>query len=212
MGKMSKKWLIGLLAVVVLLISGCSDKVDVNLLKKDGAQGFPPSEDLLKEAKALPKEYKSEKNFSFRYPQNWGALETYEEGDVSLDRLNEKGERTDGALFISVYTNEPSGAPQMDEILFGVDTEKQLKEDKWTDIEIKQVKKYKWQDGVWFITEYEGKYDGKKEYCEEYYWEDSKGNVRIFDISFYQKESLEKARPEFLKMIYSAQMKTGAAK
>lgn len=71
MGKMSKKWLIGLLAVVVLLISGCSDKVDVNLLKKDGAQGFPPSEELLKEAKALPKEYKSEKNFSFRYPQNW---------------------------------------------------------------------------------------------------------------------------------------------
>jgi hypothetical protein len=206
---MNKKWLAGFVMVVAFLFPMFSNTFGMDLGGRAAMQDFPPSAELLNEGKSLPQVYRSDKNFSFRYPDNWGELEVYDEGDVSLERLNEKGERTDGAFFVSVYTNEPSGAPQMDEILFGVDTEKQLKEDKWTDVEIKQVKKHKWQDGVWFITEYEGNYKGMKKYCEEYYWEDNKGNVRIFDVSFYKKESLEKARPEFMKIIYSAQLWTG---
>ena len=124
------------------------------------------------------------------------------------------GDFSMGTLIQTVYDTEAAelrmlGYLGYDVTTFGKDTKDQLEEEGWSSVQIKSVEKYNWQGGVWFITAYEGIYEGKKEYCEEYYWEDSQGNTRLLDVSFYDKAEMERARPEFLKIIYSAQMWTG---
>ena len=137
------------------------------------------------------------------------AYAPYSKFYVGAAILTDDGNVIDGLFFVSVYSNEPTDAPANDVTTFGKDTKDQLEEDGWSSVQIKSVEKYNWQGGVWFITAYEGIYEGKKEYCEEYYWEDSQGNTRLLDVSFYDKAEMERARPEFLKIIYSAQMWTG---
>ncbi len=206
---MSKKWLVGAVMVVAFLFPVFSNTFGMDLGGRAAMQDFPPSAELLNEGKSLPQVYRSDKNFSFRYPANWGELEVYKAGDVSVNRLDSNGNVIDGLFFVSVYSNEPTDAPDNDVTTFGKDTKDQLEEEGWSSVQIKSVEKYNWQGGVWFITAYEGIYDGQKEYCEEYYWEDSQGNTRLLDVSFYDKTEMERARPEFMKIIYSAQMWTG---
>lgn len=208
-----KRMLIGILIMVsAFLVSGCDAlERDISELKdkigfSDSLESkFPPSDGLKKEIQALPQFYEDkEKGFSFRYPKNWAYLETYEGGDVSIDRMNEKGEKTGAYIYITIYENEPSDAPGMSEKLFAIETERQLKEeDGWKDLKVGKVSKHQWQGATWFISEYEGMYDGYKTYGQEYYWEDAQGKIRIIGVSFYDKDEMRKAQPEIDQIVYS---------
>ena len=134
--------------VVAFLFPLFSNTLGMDLGGQAEMQNFPPSAELVNEGKALPQVYQSEKNFSFRYPANWGELEVYEAGDVSVNRLDSRGNVIDGLFFVSVYSNEPTDAPANDVTTFGKDTKDQLEEDGWSSVQIKSVEKYNWQGGV----------------------------------------------------------------
>lgn len=207
-----KKWqLLIIIIAVFFLTSGCSDiEKDVESVKgklgfaSELAEKFPPSKDLQKEIENLPNQYEDkEAGFSFKYPSNWGALEQYEGGDVSIDRMNDAGERTGAYVYLTVYKESPTEAPTMNDKLFAVETDRQMTQDGWTDLKISKVTKHEWQNGVWFITEYEGKSDGYKIYGQEYYWENQEGNIRIVGVSFYDETELKMAQEEINQIVYS---------
>ena len=99
---------------------------------------------------------------------------------MSIDRLNEKGEKTGAFIYVTIYDNDPSEAPTMTEKLFAIETEKQLKEDGWTEIKMGKVSK-----------------------DQEYYWEDGNGKIRIVGVSFIDKDEMVKAQPEIDRIVYS---------
>lgn len=207
-----KKWhLFTILVVAIFFVGGCSEiEKDVDSIKaKAGfstvpANKFPPSKELQKAIESLPNQYEDkEAGFSFKYPANWGALEQYEGGDVSIDRMNDAGERTGAYVYITVYADNASEAPTMNDKLFAVETDRQMTQDGWTDLKIEKVTKHEWQNGVWFITEYEGKSDGYQIYGQEYYWENKEGRIRIVGVSFYDQAELKIAQEEIDKIVYS---------
>ena len=207
-----RRLLLGICIVfLATMVSGCDTvEKDIAALREkiglsDSSSGkFPPSDKLLKEAQALPQVHEDkEKGFSFRYPKNWTNLETYDGGDVSIDRLNEKGEKTGAFIYITIYDNDPSEAPTMTEKLFAIETEKQLKAEGWTEIKMGKVSKHQWQGAAWFVSEYEGMNEGHKTYDQEYYWEDGNGKIRIIGVSFIDKDEMVKAQPEIDRIVYS---------
>lgn len=207
-----KKWqLLIILLATFIITAGCSEvEKDLESLKdkagfaSTAAEKFPPSAELQKAIEALPNQYEDkETGFSFKYPSNWGVLEKYDGGDVSIDRMNDAGERTGAYVYITIYNNSPTDAPSMNDKLFAVETDRQMTQDGWTDLKIEKVTKHEWKDGVWFITEYEGKSDGYKIYGQEYYWENEKGEIRIVGVSFYDQAELKIAQGEIDQIAYS---------
>lgn len=207
-----KKLHLLIIIVATLFFTGGCNEIEKNVESVRSKVGsaetlsekLPLSKELQKEIDSLPNQYENKKaGFAFKYPSNWGEVEQYESGDVSIDRLNNAEERTGAYAYITIYTDSPTRAPMLNDKLFEVETELQMTKDGWTDLKFEKVTKHKWKDGVWFVTEYEGKSDGYQIYAQEYYWENKEGNIRIFGFFFYDKEELAVAQREIEQIVYS---------
>lgn len=189
-----------LFSLFSLMVLGCG-----NLM---GSSSVPTAEQV-SEAQKLPNEYVSEEHFfSIRYPENWVDLVTYETGDIEIRRKDKNGELTGGTLYITVYDDAPSDAPNMTSAYFGIETEKGLKESGWTTVKMGTVEKEKWQEGVFFNSSYEGIYDEQQYYEQEFYWENSDGVTRIIAVSFFDEKEQKEAQQEINQMIASLKMIT----